>query len=355
MKITKVYKDKALGLLYQMMRIRRLEEKSAEMYTREKIRGFLHLYTGEEAVAAGIHNSIKAEDVVYATYREHGHALMKGIPAGAIIAEMYGKVEGCSKGRGGSMHLFDSKLKFHGGSAIVAGHIPMAAGHALAYKMQKKSSIACAIFGEGAVAEGEFHETMNMAALWELPVLFICENNLYAMGTALSLSESNTDISAKAASYGIKSAFVDGMDVLEVDEAAEKASEYIRKTRKPYFLECRAYRFNAHSMFDAELYREKLEVAEWKKRDPIMSLYNKLINESQITKSEFKTLQRQVEDEMDEAVRFAEKSNFEPVTELYRHVYSDKKGTNSHEVTKNPGSSGGDQKKVKYMMRGYYD
>jgi TPP-dependent pyruvate/acetoin dehydrogenase alpha subunit len=224
-------------LLREMLRIRRLEEKSAELYGAMKIRGFLHLYIGEEAVAVGVLQSIRPEDAVVSTYREHGHALARGMTARSIMAEMYGKEEGCSRGRGGSMHLFDRATRFYGGNAIVGGGLPLAVGLALADKMQERSSITCCFFGEGAVAEGEFHESMNLSALWKLPVLFACENNLYAMGTALARSESVVDLVSKAASYGVTSASVDGMNVLEVEEAARKAAETVRAARAPYFLE----------------------------------------------------------------------------------------------------------------------
>ncbi len=260
-----IKKEHGLHLLYQMMLIRRFEEKSAELYTKEKIRGFLHLYVGEEAVAVGVMQALTAEDNILSTYREHGHALARGIDAGIIMAEMYGKQEGCSRGRGGSMHLFDAKTKFYGGNAIVGGHLAMSVGMALASKKQKKNNITCCFFGEGAVAEGEFHEAMNLAALWSVPVLLICENNLYAMGTAIKYSHSVTEIEKKGPAYGIETSVVDGMDVLQVEKAAKEAVEKIHATGKPFFLVCNTYRFRAHSMFDAELYRDKTEVDAWKK------------------------------------------------------------------------------------------
>ncbi|MGZ5822266.1 MAG: pyruvate dehydrogenase (acetyl-transferring) E1 component subunit alpha, partial [Croceibacterium sp.] len=258
-----------VDLLRQMVRIREFEEKCAELYTQEKIRGFLHLYTGEEAVAVGAMQALGPTDAVVATYREHGHALVRGISAREIMAEMFGKQEGCSHGRGGSMHLFDANARFYGGNAIVAGGIPIAVGLALADKMQARANVTACFFGEGAAAEGEFHESLNLAALWQLPVLFVCENNLYAMGTALERSESETDIHAKAASYRIPSEVVDGMNVVDVEAAAQRAVATIRAGEGPRFLECRTYRFRAHSMFDAQLYREKAEVEKWRERDPI--------------------------------------------------------------------------------------
>ena len=319
----KVGKERARHLLHQMLRIRRLEEKSAELYTIEKIRGFLHLYIGEEAVAVGVMEALQPDDAVVATYREHGHTLLRGVSAGAIMAEMYGKQEGCSRGRGGSMHLFDKDTRFYGGNAIVGGGLPLAVGLALAYKMQGLPQIVCCFFGEGAVAEGEFHESMNLAALWELPVLFICENNLYAMGTALVLSESETDVTRKAASYRVATAAVDGMDVLAVLAAAKKAVKTVRTGNGPYLLECRTYRFQAHSMFDPQLYRDKAEVEQWKKRDPISTFFEQCKVAGILDSSDLETLEQEVATEIQEAVAFAEAGTWEPVENLTRFVYSE--------------------------------
>ena len=312
-----------LHLLYEMLRIRRFEERCAELYSASKIRGFMHLYIGEEAVAVGVIDALKPEDSVIATYREHGHALVRGIPAGAIMAEMFGKVEGCSRGRGGSMHLFDDKTRFYGGNAIVGGGLPVAVGMALACKMKKEKGVICCFFGEGAVAEGEFHESMNLAALWKLPVIFVCENNLYAMGTALTLSESVTDISKKAESYNIISEPVDGMDVLAVEKAAQKALTAVRAGNGPYFLECRTYRFRAHSMFDPELYRKKTEVEEWKKHGPIVRFTRFLKENGLIGDKDIDDLERKIALEIEEAVAFAEAGKLEPVEDLTRFVYSE--------------------------------
>ena len=268
-------REHALELLRQMLLIRQFEEKSAELYTQQKIRGFLHLYIGEEAVAVGVMQALEPDDAIVATYREHGHALARGISPGAIMAEMFGKQEGCSRGRGGSMHLFDAATRFYGGGAIVGGGLPVAVGLALADKMQGRSRVSCCFFGEGAAAEGEFHESLNLAALWNLPVLFICENNLYAMGTALSITESVTDFTTKAAGYGMSALAVNGMDVLEVEAATRQAVTAIRAGGGPFFIEARTYRFRAHSMFDSELYRSKAEVEDWKKHGPLITLTTK--------------------------------------------------------------------------------
>jgi pyruvate dehydrogenase E1 component alpha subunit len=309
-------------LLRQMVLIRRFEEKCAELYTQQKIRGFLHLYIGEEAVGVGINAALQPEDAIVSTYREHGHALAKGVTAGAIMAEMFGKREGCSRGRGGSMHLFDAKTRFYGGNAIVGGGLPIAVGLALADKLLNRKRVTCCIFGDGAVAEGEFHESMNLAALWKLPVFFVCENNRYAMGTRLDFSHADTDLVRKAAPYSIPASFVDGMNVLAVETAARLAAEQVRSGKGPYFLECRTYRFRAHSMYDPELYRDKAEVEEWKARDPIPALANQIqAADPSVNVAE---IERDVAEEVAGAVAFAEAGTLEPVEDLERFVYSER-------------------------------
>jgi pyruvate dehydrogenase E1 component alpha subunit len=310
-------------LLHQMLRIRRFEERCAELYQMEKIRGFLHLYIGEEAVAVGVMESLRPDDAVVATYREHGHALVRGVDPGSIMAEMFGKVEGCSRGRGGSMHLFDADLRFYGGNAIVGGGLPLAVGLALADHMQGHDRVTVVFFGEGAMAEGEFHESLNLAALWNLPVLFVCENNLYAMGTALARSESQTQLTLKAAAYGIPAWSVDGMDVEAVEESAGRAIEGVRAGSGPHFLEARTFRFRAHSMFDPELYREKSEVDTWKERDPISLLRDRLTADGVLTEADMEQMEEEVKAEVDEAVAFAEAGTWEPVAELTRFVHSE--------------------------------
>jgi pyruvate dehydrogenase E1 component alpha subunit/2-oxoisovalerate dehydrogenase E1 component len=312
----------ALALLREMIRIRRFEEKCVELYSAGKIRGFLHLYIGEEAVAVGAFRTLKAEDKIVTTYREHGHALARGIPAGAIMAEMFGKTTGCSRGRGGSMHLFDVTKNFYGGNAIVGGGLPLAVGLALADKMQKKSAITACFFGDGAVAEGEFHESMNLAALWQLPVLFICENNFYAMGTALKRYQSQTDIAKKADAYAIKSETVDGMDVLAVKNAVETAANFVRNEGKPFLLVAKTYRFRAHSMYDPELYRPKEEVEEWKRRCPISCFETGLLKDGAAGEDDFEEIETEVEREIGEAVAFAEAGQLEPVEDLTKDVYT---------------------------------
>ncbi len=313
----------SLELLKQMIRISRFEDKCAELYTQEKIRGFLHLYDGEEAVAVGVIPVLEQRDRVVAAYREHGHALVRGMSMKAALAEMYGKREGCSGGRGGSMHLFDRATNFYGGNAIVGGGLPLAIGLALADRMRGEKRVTACFFGEGAAAEGEFHESMNLAALWSLPVLFVCENNLYAMGTALAISESETDIHAKAACYRLASEAVDGMDVVAVEAAARRAVHAVRETVKPYFLECRTYRFRAHSMFDAQLYRDKAEVEAWRKKGPIVRFQGWLEQNKMIHPEDVARIEAEVAAELAEAVAFAEAGTWEPVEQLTRYTYAE--------------------------------
>lgn len=316
-------RDHALHLLKEMLRIRRLEEKCVELYTAGKIRGFVHLYIGEEAVAVGSMQALRPEDAIVGTYREHGQALARGVSANAIMAEMYGKLEGCSRGRGGSMHLFDAATRFYGGNAIVGGGLPLAVGLALADKLAGRQQVTACYFGEGAVAEGEFHESLNLAALWKLPVLFCCENNLYAMGTALARSESETDICLKAAAFEIPAWPVDGMDVLAVEDATRRAATAVRGGGGPHFLEYRTYRFRAHSMYDPELYRDKHEVEEWKKRDPITKLIERLQQQGSWQDDTWAQVETDVAREIDASVEFSEAGKWEPVEELTKFVYSE--------------------------------
>jgi pyruvate dehydrogenase E1 component alpha subunit len=312
-----------LALLEAMIRVRRLEERSAELYTETKIRGFLHLYIGEEAVAAGVMPALAGDDAVVATYREHGHALLRGVPMRAIMAEMYGKQEGCSRGRGGSMHLFDAAHRFYGGNAIVGGGLPLAVGLGLADRLQGRPRVTACFFGEGAVAEGEFHESLNLAALWGLPVLFVCENNLYAMGTRLERWSAEVDLGARARSYRIEAEAVDGMDAIAVAAAARRAVAAVREAG-PRFLEMKTYRFRPHSMFDPELYRDKDEVAAWRARDPIPALAGRLRERGWLADGELAAIERRAAAEIDDAVGFAEAGTWEPVADLTRDVYAER-------------------------------
>ena len=310
-------------LLREMVRIRRFEERCVELYSAASIRGFMHLYIGEEAVAVGVMAALEADDAIVATYREHGHALARGVPASLIMAEMFGKVEGTSRGRGGSMHLFDAGRRFYGGNAIVAGGIPVAGGLALADKMLGRPGVTACFFGEGSVAEGEFHETMNLASLWDLPVLFCCENNLYAMGTALARSEAETDLAAKASAYQMPAWAVDGMDVEAVADAARRAVLHIRAGGGPVFLELRTYRFRAHSMYDPERYRDKEEVARWREQDPIPAYAARLTADGALGEGDLAALEAEAEAEVDEAIAFAEAGTLEPLDDLTRFVTSE--------------------------------
>lgn len=312
-----------LELLRTMLTVRRFEERCAELYSATKIRGFLHLYVGEEAVATGVIAALGPDDPVVATYREHGHALARGVPMDAVMAEMYGKVTGCSRGRGGSMHLFHKPTGLIGGNAIVGGGIPLAIGLALADRMQGRDRVTVCFFGDGAAAEGEFHESLNLAALWRLPVLFCCENNRYAMGTALAKEHSRTDLALRAASYGLVAAPVDGMDVLAVEEAARRAVDGIRSGAGPHFLELLTYRYRAHSMYDSDRYRDKAEIAAWKEHDPIEALAATLRADGRLTDEMLAAIEAEVSDEIDRAIGAAEAAPVEPVEDLTRFVHSE--------------------------------
>lgn len=314
--------QEGLGLLKTMLLIRRFEEQAAEQYSKGKIQGFLHLYIGEEAVAVGAIPCLKPEDAIISTYREHGHALARGISAGAIMAEMFGKANGCSRGRGGSMHIFDAVKRFFGGNAIVAGGLPLAVGMALADKMQRNDHVTMCIFGDGAVAEGEFHESLNLAALWKLPVLFLCENNDYAMGTHLVRHQAQADIAAKAKSYGMPAEVIDGMDILAVRTGTQSALDSIRSGEGPFFLEMRTYRFRAHSMYDAELYRNKNEVEAWKQRDPIQLFITYLTSAGLMTTQDLQHLEDSVAEEIREAIETAEAGPWEPIEDLLKDVHT---------------------------------
>ena len=316
-------KATARDRLREMLLIRRFEERCAELYSAGKIRGFLHLYVGQEAIATGVMPALGPDDAVVTAYRDHAHALARGVPTNAVMAEMFGKSEGCSHGRGGSMHVFDASRRFYGGNAIVAGGLPIAVGLALADAMNQRPRVTACFFGDGAIAEGEFHESANLAALWKLPVLFVCENNLYAMGTAIERHQSETNLARKAEGYRIPSERVDGMDVTACEEAARRAADHVRSGKGPYFLELLTYRFRAHSMFDPELYRDRAEVERWKLRDPIKLFTLAAIAEGALADEDVDAVTREAEGEVEEAVAFAEQGSFEPESELLRHVLAE--------------------------------
>ncbi|MFC4907072.1 pyruvate dehydrogenase (acetyl-transferring) E1 component subunit alpha [Actinomadura gamaensis] len=315
--------DRMRRLHREMLRIRRFEERCVELYSAAEIRGFMHLGIGEEAVAVGVTAVLTSDDAVVSTYREHAHALARGIPATAIMAEMFGRATGCSRGRGGSMHLFDASARFYGGNAIVGGGLPVAVGLALADRMRGLARVTACFFGDGAVAEGEFHECLNLAALWHLPVLFVCENNRYAMGTALEREHAQTDLALRAASYGLAAWAVDGMDAPAVEQAAGRAAEAIRAGGGPYFLEARTYRFRAHSMYDPDRYRDKAEIADWKRHDPVAALAARLRALDALAGEDEADLDKRIAAEIDEAVARASGAPLEPVEDLTRFVYSE--------------------------------
>ena len=314
--------DELIELYRQMLLIRRFEEKSAEAYVAGKIGGFCHLYIGQEAVGVGAISAIRQDDYVLASYREHGLALAKGMTARSIMAELFGKATGCSKGKGGSMHMFDKGLGFLGGHAIVGGQIPLATGTAFASKYRGKDQVTLCFFGEAAVNQGAFHESLNMAQLWKLPCIYICENNQYGMGTSLARAMSLSDIAQKACAYEIASEFVDGMDVLAVREATQRAVERARKDYLPTLLEVRTYRFMGHSMSDPGNYRTRAEIEKYQERDPIKLFSASLLEEKIIDDKALEEIDRKVREEVEDSLKFAEESPLPDPEELYTDVYA---------------------------------
>jgi len=320
-------KDEALlelqrRMLRQMLLVRRFEEKAAEAYALGKIGGFCHLYIGQEAVAAGSLAVLRDDDYVICSYREHGQALVRGVPANAVMAELFGKATGCSRGKGGSMHLFDAGRRFMGGHGIVGGHIPLAAGLGFAIKYRGGDQICLCYFGEAAVNIGAFHEALNMASVWKLPIIFCCENNRYGMGTAFERVAAVTDVVEHACSYDMAAELVNGMDVMAVYGATERAAERARKTGHPTLLEVRTYRFMGHSMSDPlhGVYRTKEEVEEQKKRDPISLLVLKLKEEGALDDAALDALDAEVRAVVEAAVQFADQSPDPDLSELTSHV-----------------------------------
>jgi pyruvate dehydrogenase E1 component alpha subunit len=314
-------REELVSFYRQMQLIRRFEEAAALAYQRRKIGGFLHLYIGEEAVAVGAIATLGPKDYIVSSYREHGHAIARGLDVKALMAELYGKVTGVSRGKGGSMHLFDVSKGFLGGYAIVAGQMPIAVGLALPNVLLGEDRIAMCFFGDGAVNEGEFHEALNLAALWNTPVVFICENNLYGMGTAIARASAVQEVYRRAAAYDIPAERCDGMDVLDVYRVTKKAVDHARSGNGPYFIEAMTYRFRAHSMADPELYRTKEEVAQWRQRDPIPKLRGLMITQGIATEADLNALDAVIEREIDEALRFAEESPEPAPEELWTDIY----------------------------------
>jgi len=314
-----------ITMLRRMLLIRRFEEKTAEAYALGKIGGFCHLYIGQEAVAVGCLSALRDDDYAISSYREHGQALVRGIPPGVVMAELFGKATGCSKGKGGSMHLFDAGRRFMGGHGIVGAHIPLAAGIAFAAKYQGGDQVCVCFFGEAAVNIGAFHEALNMASVWKLPVIFLCENNRYGMGTAFERVAAVTDVVEHACSYDMAAEAVDGMNVLTVYDATRRAVERARKGGHPTLLEVRTYRYMGHSMSDPlhGVYRTKDEVEEQKKKDPITQLAEKLKEEKVLDQAKLDAMDAEIHAEVDEAVKFADESPDPDVSELYTDVLAD--------------------------------
>lgn len=315
-------RDTLIRLFRQMLLARRFEEKAAESYSLGKIGGFCHLYIGQEAVAIGALAALRPDDYVLTSYREHAHAIAKGISPDAVMAELYGKAGGCSRGKGGSMHMFDSSVNFLGGHAIVGGQIPLATGVAFASKYKGSDQVTLCFFGEAAVNQGAFHESLNMAQLWKLPCIYICENNQYGMGTSLARAMSLQDVAQKACAYDMASEFVDGMDVLAVLQATRRAVERARTQSLPTLIEFRTYRFMGHSMSDPGKYRTRLEIEKHQERDPLKLFRSTLEEEKILSIKEFAALEEEVKAEVDNAVRFAEESPEPEAGELYNDVYA---------------------------------
>jgi len=308
-----------------MALIRRFEEKAAEMYALGRIGGFLHLYIGQEAVAVGAASTLRPDDYAVSSYREHGHCLAKGSDPRRVMAELFGRRDGLSKGKGGSMHLFDKSVNFLGGHGIVGAHLPLAAGAGFAINYQGGDQVVLCFFGDGAVPEGEFHEAMNLVALWKLPVIYICENNRYAMGTAIHRALAQTEIWRFAETYGIHGEAVDGMDVLAVRECVGRVVERARRDKTPALIEARTYRFRGHSMRDpaGAIYRTREEVEREKQRDPIALLTARGLKDGVLSEADVRAIEKNVADAVDEAVAFAEASPEPPASFLFTDVYKD--------------------------------
>ena len=315
-------KEDYLNLYRKMYLIRLFEESCGENYSKGFIRGFLHLYIGQEAVAVGSIDSLEDKDFIVTHYRDHGHAIARGLSTGGLMAELFGKETGVSKGKGGSMHLFDADKNFMGGHAIVGAQMPLAAGFALASQYRKDDAVTMVYFGDGATNQGTFHETMNLASVWKLPMIFFLENNFYGMGTSVERIRSNgKSFSNLAEGYGIPSTIVDGMDVIAVKETTKEVVDKVRKGNGPALIEATTFRFQGHSMADPAKYRESSEVDEWRKKDPLESFPEYIISKNIASKDEINDVKKSVEDEMDAAVKFATESNEPDLESLSMDVY----------------------------------
>jgi len=310
-------------ILKQMVLIRRFEEKAAQMYGLRKIGGFCHLYIGQEAIAVGAIQTIDLKkDYVVTAYRDHGHALACGMDPNTVMAELYGKRAGCSKGKGGSMHLFDVENHMYGGNGIVGAHIPVATGVGLKIRYKNEEGVVLCFFGDGAIHQGTFHESLNMAKIWNLPVIYICENNQYGMGTDFSRVSAVEDFSVMGASYGIKGKQVNGMDVLDVYDEVSAAVEEVKKTHTPIFLEIKTYRYKGHSMSDPATYRTRDELDLYKKQDTILNLKTFMLNTHMLTEEEYAKLDKECRAAGEAAASFAEKSAEPQIQELYDDVFA---------------------------------
>jgi pyruvate dehydrogenase E1 component subunit alpha len=315
-------RETLMKIFHQMLLIRRFEEKCAESYSLGKIGGFCHLYIGQEAVGVGAISALRDDDYVITSYREHGQAIAKGISPEAVMAELYGKAGGCSQGKGGSMHLFDASVNFLGGHGIVGGQIPLGTGVAFAGKYQETDRVTLCFFGEAAVNQGAFHESLNMAQLWKLPCIYICENNQYGMGTSLARAMSLQNISEKARAYGMESEFVDGMDVLAMRRVTQRAIKRARENYQPTLIEARTYRYMGHSMSDPGNYRTRAEIEKYQERDPIRIFTATLKENGLLTDQDIANFEAQVKEEVERSVSFAEESPEPDPSELYTHVYA---------------------------------
>jgi pyruvate dehydrogenase E1 component alpha subunit len=311
-------------MLRDMLLIRRFEERAGEQYALGKIGGFCHLYIGQEAVAVGTMAALKDGDYIMGSYREHGQALARGMSSRSVMAELFGKATGCCGGKGGSMHIFDAEKGFLGGHAIVGGHIPLVTGAAFAAKYRGEDKVAVCFFGEAAVNNGAFHEALNMAALWKLPAIYICENNRYGMGTAMERASAIWDVAARACSYDMPAETVDGMEVLAVRDAVARAAKRGREDNIPTLLEIRTYRFMGHSMSDPihGHYRTKEEVEQMKLRDPIVTFQKRLVEAGMLDDEQWQAMEADVQAEVEDSVRFAEESPDPDPSELFTHVYA---------------------------------
>lgn len=319
---TKVTKETYIEWYRMMLLLRRFEEKAGQMYGQQKIRGFCHLYIGQEAVAAGTISASRHQDPIITAYRDHGLAIARGISCNEAMAELFGKATGCTKGKGGSMHFFSKEHHFYGGHGIVGGHIPLGTGIAFAEQYKGTDNVCLTFFGDGAIRQGAFHESLNMAMMWKLPVIYIIENNGYAMGTSVKRSGSVEDLFQLGVGFNMPSEPVDGMHPLSVHEAMTRALAHCRSGKGPYLLEVRTYRYKGHSMSDPAKYRTKEEVEAYKSKDPIEQVLAEIRAKKYLTEAQIKTIQQEIKDEVEASVRFAEESPYPGTEELYRDIYT---------------------------------